>query len=220
VKISCSIFDPGFQKCSFHFKKLPYHKTDNNNIELCKTFFGIYFDYSTLNPKFSFHRAEYLKISKLLGGRHHFMYDKDLKSQYNMTIFSENIDKGHLTPSYIMSYNKDNDGPWYNTYLMSNIAGQYSIFNQRCWASLEKFIVNFILESKKDFYIVTLTSNKKIKISWDFLIPEYFIKIVLDLDGNYVSGFYGKNENIYSDSCLEKRSLDEVEKIFGEKILF
>ena len=92
---------------------------------------------------YAMHKQE--QMSQLLGGRKEFVLDPiiPIDKQHSVTdpIFHTPYSRGHLTPSYIMSYNKSEDGPWQETYYISNILPQTAKLNEGAW---EKFEMNIV----------------------------------------------------------------------------
>ena len=92
---------------------------------------------------------EQSEMERLAGGRKDFVLDPSLPHQEqhatNDTIFKSPYSRGHLTPSYIMSYDKTPGGAWEETYYMTNILPQVAVFNEGPWARLEMNIVQSLL---------------------------------------------------------------------------
>jgi len=92
---------------------------------------------------YAMHKQE--QMSKLLGGRKDFVLDPliPVNEQHavNDTVFHSPYSRGHLTPSYIMSYDKSKNGAWEETYYISNILPQTAKLNEGAW---EKFEMNII----------------------------------------------------------------------------
>lgn len=86
------------------------------------------------------------QMSKLQGGRKEFIPDPliPLNQQHlpNDTIFHLPYSRGHLTPSFIMTYDKTPNGAWEETYYMSNILPQTAYLNEGPWEKLEMNIVD------------------------------------------------------------------------------
>lgn len=86
------------------------------------------------------------QMSRLQGGRKEFVPDPKipLSEQHlpNDTIFHFPYSRGHLTPSYIMTYDKTSNGAWEETYYMSNILPQTAYLNEGLWEKLEMNIVD------------------------------------------------------------------------------
>jgi len=86
------------------------------------------------------------QMTNLQGGRKDFMPDPviPLSNQHlpNDTIFHLPYSRGHLTPSFIMTYDKTPNGAWEETYYMSNILPQTAYLNEGPWEKLEMNIVD------------------------------------------------------------------------------
>ena len=74
--------------------------------------------------------------------------------------FSEQWNRGHLAPSYIMSYSKE---AWEDTYFITNVAMQAGHFNQQPWEHVEHAVAEWIKSKNRGIYIVTgtLFDNRK-----------------------------------------------------------
>jgi hypothetical protein len=86
------------------------------------------------------------QMTRLLGGRKDFILDplipNNLQHTPNDTIYHYPYSRGHLTPSYIMSYNQSVGGPWQETYYISNILPQELSFNEGAWEKFEMNVIN------------------------------------------------------------------------------
>ncbi len=176
-----------------------------------------------LNPAWTSIYLDYTLVEKDEGGRKSFTKDPNLQEQahVNSTAFKEPMNHGHLLQSYIVSYDKSDTGPWYDCYYMSNISPQFGKFNQVCWASLENKTRNFILLKKIDISMITgvaYISRSSVKRIDDVAVPDFFFKVLCTSDLKNGIGFYGVNENSYSWKCLQKFSINDIEKVYGKRI--
>lgn len=111
-------------------------------------------------------------FKRLKGGRRSFIYDpripKDIQisPDFNLRGYS----RGHLVPSFIMSWDKTINGPWVDTYKMTNIAIQDIHFNSGNWNKLEKYIYTY---AKKNNIILKVITG--ISLDGDFINNQYFI---------------------------------------------
>eukprot|EP00392_Amoebophrya_sp_AT5.2_P001509 g1511.t1 len=91
------------------------------------------------------------------GGRRSFKSDPAIPPEHQEPLRSkcwgQKWNRGHLCPSYIMSYDKKKNGPWDDTYFITNTAMQYGPFNQQTW----KHTVEWVTKNKKPIFIVTGT---------------------------------------------------------------
>lgn len=78
------------------------------------------------------------------------IYQLDPKSN----IFTNSISRGHLCPSFMMSYDKTINGLWSSTYLMTNIIPQNIEFNCGTWRELEINTLSFIKKVAKNVKII------------------------------------------------------------------
>lgn len=211
--------------CPNQFPKdeVPYYPSKNVT-ELCQNGnFAVLYDVSMLNPAWTSIYLEYKLVKNDQGGRKRFTEDPRLEKQASVTsqAFKEPFNHGHLVESYIVSYDKSDDGPWHDCYYMSNISPQYGIFNQVCWAKLENKTRDFIISKKIDLYMITgvaYLSRSSVKRIDNVAIPDFFFKVLCTSDSRNGIGFYGVNEGEISWNCLKKYSIKDIEKIYGGKI--
>ena len=89
-------------------------------------------------------------------------------------------DRGHLSPSYATSHDKD--GGWQTTYFTTNIAPQGASFNQHFWRILEEHISDYTVANRRDLRVVVgvlydFRRIEKIDGTW---IPHYWYSAVCD----------------------------------------
>lgn len=198
-------------------------------IELCKDdFFYITYSKDKKSPDYSAYYLTFENMKKLQGGRKSFITDPILESsgieqaKPSSKAFNNIINRGHLTPSYAMSWNKEINGPWYYTYMMSNIAPQNYKLNQDDWAHLEKKIVNFILQKENNLYVITgvgYDDRKNVTLLIDNIAyPDYFFTAFCD-EKNYQSvGFIGKNDDIFRNETSIFRTINYIEDKINIKL--
>ncbi len=174
------------------------------------------------------------QISQLGFGRKNFSRDYRLDSEniYQLDptsqIFSGQMSRGHLCPSFIMSHDKSKSGSWSSTYLMSNIIPQNREFNCGSWRRLEintfKFIKkvsnhvrvivgasNVDYSSKVEYYFTNSKNKLKFKnktstIIWidqntgfEYKIPNIMYKIIItNYEVKCYIGFNNSNQQVYS----------------------
>ena len=68
----------------------------------------------------------------------------------------QGLDRGHLVPSQIMNFDKE---AMKSTFSLTNVAPQYSIFNQQAWKQLECVVNNYLEKEwiNRSAYIITGT---------------------------------------------------------------
>lgn len=62
----------------------------------------------------------------------------DHQADVHSPCWGQTWNRGHLCPSYIMSWDKRADGAWADTYFITNTAMQAGHFNQGPWVAVEK----------------------------------------------------------------------------------
>ena len=111
----------------------------NYSTELGRPLFASYDIFPEQVVNLQFGRKNFKRDSRL-------DIDKIYQLEPSSNIFQNDMSRGHLCPSFMMSYDKSIQGPWASTYLMSNIIPQNKEFNCGQWRKLEidtfKFIKN------------------------------------------------------------------------------
>lgn len=206
------------------YKNKPYGHYDG--VGLCKDeFFYVSYSEYMVNPDYTAFHLTYDHMKELQGGRKSFILDNQLKQMHivqanpNSKTFNISMNRGHLTPSYAMSWNKTTDGPWYYSYMMSNIAPQNYKLNQGLWAKLEMNEVNFILKNKVDAYIVTGVSynsrHAPVRSFDNITIPDYFFNAICDPINMQSAAFFVTNDEKTSINFL---TVAYVEQLLGIKL--
>ncbi|MBK7384872.1 MAG: DNA/RNA non-specific endonuclease [Flavobacteriales bacterium] len=102
--------------------------------------------------------------------------------------WNSGYDRGHLVPSADMRWNLD---AMKATYLYSNISPQVPELNRGTWAELEDWGRRYVNYSKRRIFVVTgpvlrdgLPTMQKADRQNEVSIPEYFFKVIADLDGD------------------------------------
>ena len=137
-------------------------------------------NYSTTlgRPIWTAYSLDKQKLKQTNGGRTRFRLDQELLSENiyqldpNSPIFSKKWSRGHLIPSFLMSWDKTKNGSWSSTYKMSNIIPQNPTFNMNNWNKLEIDTFKFIRNNNFTTNIITGCANhcidKKCYLSDDF----------------------------------------------------
>jgi DNA/RNA endonuclease G (NUC1) len=120
------------------------------------------------------HKIDYVidPLKKLRGGRRNFIYDKRIpvESQLSPDFSLRGYSRGHLVPSFVMSWDKV---AWTETYRMTNIAIQNVHFNIGNWNKLELDIYEFAKKTGRKLNAVTGVSEEG-KMMNGYFIPDYF----------------------------------------------
>lgn len=130
-------------------------------------------------------------------------------------------DRGHLAPSA--------DFRWSQTalsesYFYSNMSPQKPELNRKRWADLENSIRQYVEENGEPVFVVTggvlrdgLPVLKAEKTKNNVSIPEYFYKVVADLEGDEIKGiaFLMPNGNCDYPVFSYAVSIDSVEALTG-----
>ena len=101
------------------------------------------------------------------------------KSDYTKAYRKSGYDMGHLTPSYITTYDSLVNR---NSFSFFNQAPQYSYFNQSSWKKLESQVEDIIDSLKSDAIIITGViynqNTKKYLATSRIKIPLYYFKVL------------------------------------------
>lgn len=153
------------------------------------------------------HKIDYVidPFKKLRGGRRNFIYDKRLGTEFQLSPdFSlRGYSRGHLVPSFVMSWDKNVGGAWWETYRMTNIAIQNLNFNMGNWRQTELNIYAFAKVNKLKLDVTTGVSMEG-KMVNEYFIPNYFFTTIRTdyeevcfMGENSHSGKISKIKNIY-----------------------
>jgi endonuclease G, mitochondrial len=123
-----------------------------------------------------------------------FLPDPQVKTGTAVTVdyWYSGYDRGHLVPSADMRWNFD---ALKATYLYSNVSPQKPELNRESWAQLEDWVRRYVNYSKSRVFVVTgpvlregLPIMEKPNRENDVSIPEYFYKVIADLDSDEPKG--------------------------------
>ncbi len=157
-----------------HFAKIINFNIRHTNCIINNNNFVINYSKSLGRPEWVAYSLNSNKAIQCNGGRRHFTYDPDLKSKniYQLApdsnIFKNQWSRGHMVPSFMMSWDKTHRGSWTKTYQMSNIIPQHKAFNTKDWAQLEIKTFKMIKQYTNDTYVITGCKN------FDFSNKIYF----------------------------------------------
>ena len=145
----------------------------------------------------------------------YFIKTKNTDGTYSYDGFG--YDRGHLAPSADFRWSKS---ALSESYFYSNMSPQLPEFNRECWAKLENSLRNYVIEKEQGLFVVTgpvLTDNlKKIDRSQNQVsIPNYFFKVVLDLENKKSIGYLLPHKRIEYPINYYALSVDSIEKITG-----
>ena len=185
---------------------------------------AISYDVPMIDPAWSAYFITYDEASSEIPGRLSFYEDPDLQSlgvtqaSVDSDAFNNSWNRGHLAPSHILSHTMDSKKA---TYTMANIAPQEGTFNQQTWNHFETDVFDWIVANKKSLYIVTgvaYHSRSSPRRTYDNIaVPDYYWKVICDLDGGRSAGFYGHNDH---DGIIDTfYSVKDVEAIYGGALL-
>mmetsp|Transcript_95404 Transcript_95404/g.274753 ORF Transcript_95404/g.274753 Transcript_95404/m.274753 type:complete len:312 (+) Transcript_95404:79-1014(+) len=228
------------------------HGTEfDNTTFLCRN--GTYltaYDLSMRLPLYSAYFITPAEAGRERGGRHRFLVDPVVPLSQQPPVespcWSQLWNRGHLCPSYIMSYDKNTTGPWEETYLITNAAMQFGPRNKGTWKALEDHVVAWIRSHHRSLYIVTgtgLASAGRSRIwastaapnlttcdltsgqiesgtsrpaSW-MVVPDFYYKALCDLEAGRSIAYMGDN---HDDSDVRTVSVDMLTSGYTHLRLF
>lgn len=137
----------------------------------------------------------------------------------NANIFKNDISRGHLCPSYAMSFNKLVSK---KTYQMSNIIPQNKYFNCNIWTQVELDTYKYIMNNNEDTHIITgamdidVWGNYKIwrdnNNDFEYKIPNAFFQCII-LNKERKICYIGQNS---ASSKIFKINYDELKLFINE----
>ncbi len=135
--------------------------------------------------------------------------------------WNSGYDRGHLVPSADMRWNAD---ALRATYYYSNISPQLPELNRGTWADLEDWVRRYVNFSGHRVFVVTgpvlrdgLPTLQKADRKNEVSIPEYFWKVIADLDGDQPKaiGFVMRNAVNEYPPISYAVAVDSVEALTG-----
>lgn len=135
--------------------------------------------------------------------------------------WNSGYDRGHLVPSADMRWNA---GALQATYYYSNISPQLPELNRGTWAELEDWVRRYVNFSGHRVFVVTgpvlrdgLPTLQKADRTNEVSIPEYFWKVIADLDGEQPKaiGFVMRNAVNEYPPISYAVPVDSVEALTG-----
>jgi len=165
-------------------------------------FFYTVYDPSVFHALLSAQHIDHSQLSRCNGGRRGFDEDPVLKQMGVAQLdpmaassgYTDQWNRGHLSPSEVFSYDKSADGPWVQCYYTSNIAPQWFQVNQIGWRLLEANVFHWSELRARDVYVITgawYDGSKLRKFSSGLAIPDFFYKIICD--GTQSAAFAAQN---------------------------
>lgn len=135
--------------------------------------------------------------------------------------WNSGYDRGHLVPSADMRWNAE---ALQATYYYSNISPQLPELNRGTWAELEDWVRRYVNFSGHRVFVVTgpvlrdgLPTLQKADRKNEVSIPEYFWKVIADLDGDQPKaiGFVMRNAVNEYPPISYAVAVDSVEALTG-----
>lgn len=124
-------------------------------------------------------------------------------------------DRGHMAPSADFRWSKKTLS---ESFYYSNMSPQKPELNREIWAELEDMIRDYAVNNKRNVYVVTgplLKADLKAIGESKVSVPEYYYKVVADIDGDTLRGigFIMPNQKCRYPVLYYAVSIDSVEKI-------
>ncbi len=145
----------------------------------------------------------------------YFLKTKNSEGKFDYDGFG--YDRGHLAPSADFRWSEK---ALSESYFYSNMSPQMGDFNRLKWAELENWMREYVLENNTHLIIVTapvLTGDlAKIERGVNKVsIPNYFVKVALDVKNQRGIGFVLPHQKIKEPLESYAVSIDSVEKLLG-----
>jgi len=126
-------------------------------------------------------------------------------------------DRGHLAPSADFRWSEQ---ALSESYYYSNISPQLPEFNRKLWAELESVLRYYVITHNVPLHIITMPilddGLSKVERSINGVsIPEYFVKVAIDMENEQGIGFImpnAENVDVVSSYAL---SIDDLEERTG-----
>lgn len=174
-------------------------------------------------PKWTAHIASPDLITGSLARIDSFLPDPLVKTGTAVTAdyWYSGYDRGHMVPSADMRWNL---GALQGTYLYSNISPQVADLNRGKWAELEDWGRRYVYYSKRRLFVLTgpvlrdgLPTMQKADRKNEVSIPEYFWKVIADLDSDDPKAIAFVMSNAKQDYPVISYAVpvDSVEKLTG-----
>ena len=142
---------------------------------------------------------------------------KELKSDSTYKYDGFGYDRGHLAPSADFRWS---EVALSESYFYSNMSPQLGDFNRLKWAELEGWMREYVTKHNTSLVIVTapVLGDNLTKIESGInkvSIPNYFIKVALDLENETGIGFILPHKKIERPLESFAVSIDSVEQVLG-----
>ncbi len=142
---------------------------------------------------------------------------KELKADGSYKYDGFGYDRGHLAPSADFRWSQK---ALSESYFYSNMSPQIGDFNRFKWAELESWMREYVTDHNTSLFIVTAPilndDLQKIERSINNVsIPNYFVKVALDLKNETGIGFILPHEKIVQPLESFAVSIDSIEQILG-----
>ncbi|MFN5416877.1 MAG: DNA/RNA non-specific endonuclease [Flavobacteriia bacterium] len=144
-----------------------------------------------------------------------FLADPKLQNSNNAADYKKSgYDRGHLAPAADMSFSEIT---MKESFYFSNMSPQTPSFNRGIWKKLEEQTRDWALEYDSLYITVGPVLNDSLcKIGpHQLAVPQYYYKVILDLDKNHQKAiaFLMENENSKSPLKTFVVSIDVLEKL-------
>ena len=125
-------------------------------------------------------------------------------------------DRGHLAPAADFSYD---EFALSQSFFMSNMSPQAPSFNRGIWKKLEDQVRDWAAENDKLYVVIGPVLNKNFKTIGTnrVSVPEYYYKIILDLEKPQIKAIAFLMKNEKSSASLESFTvtIDRIESLTG-----
>lgn len=145
----------------------------------------------------------------------YFLKEKNADGEYDYDGFG--YDRGHLAPSADFRWSEK---ALSESYFYSNMSPQIGDFNRFKWAELENWMREYVAKNNTSLFIVTAPVLEddlpKIERGVNKVsIPNYFVKVALDLENQTGIGFVLPHQKVENPLESYAVSIDSVERLLG-----
>jgi endonuclease G len=218
--IALALANPIDDKAShFVINGAPDSSIKKDNQYLIKKSYAIHYRYDTKTAEYV---VEKPTNEKILGGskrKDDFRPDSEVPEKYQSQLsdYAGNpFDRGHLVPAGNCT---QNDEAMSESFFLTNMVPQVPNHNRGIWKQLETKVRNWVVDDKKDLYVISGTIyNKEYKSigAGKVGIPDYLWKIAIDAKSNKSIAFLFPNSPLpVEDLPKYIVSIEDIEQKTG-----
>lgn len=184
-----------FAGCGKHDELGIKDTVDQIDLVLCREGYAAGYNFYYKSPIWVAYHITKESVNGGVGRTTTFKVDDDIAADYQATNWDykySGYDRGHMTPSATIDFNKNSRN---QSYLMSNMTPQVGSFNRNGWADLEGFVRD-MANKFKEVYVVTgaVFDGDNKTIGEGVHVPSSLYKVIYIPSEKKVVAFLIKNE--------------------------